>query len=312
MKALYRFGCVTRCTLPFALSVVLAAQVNAAALPTCAISPETAASLPSETVAPVRVDSHGNFFSGVVVTPFSITELDRFGVTYWALRQFGEGYIGVRYVTTKVLEEKICASGNKIVFSERSRDEWPRDKWFEGITPKPYLHVREFVGTHLFQETPPRGVGLYFLSALGADSDFVFNGGAGQGFNTTSNSFRVPRDGEGMTAVHRFYGNSGNGLGAHFYTADDSEYASMLIAIANGANYHYEFVGFFAPRATRQSDGRFTCPSSGQTPVIRLHLAPTRTDDPFLYRYVTDPGLARAMQAKGWVNQGASFCALAD
>lgn len=287
------------------VAFIMGASVSNAsgALPSCTLDADQVALTAELDIVRVSVDSHGNFFAPVVLDVLNATFLDQYGVVPWAMRTFSEGFLRVKYHTTAELETKVCAAGKKIVFDERRFGSDEFAPTFDAVAPKPYLSVRELAGI---------GLGIYFLSALGADYDFVIDGGAGRGFSTTSGGFRLPRVGADLIPVHRFYGHPSGGAGSHFYTGDPTEFEAMQRRIERGERYTYEGVAFFAPRAVRQSDGSFACSSAELQPVNRLHLAPSKESGPFAYRYVLDIARAKSMQRQRWVNQGATFCALRE
>jgi Repeat of unknown function (DUF5648) len=287
-------------------ALIATVHVNGATspLPSCAVDPGLAANVAEADLVRVSVDSHGNFFAPVIIVELlDATALDRFGVQYWTRRMWAEGFMRVKYVTTETLESNVCTRGKKIVFDERRFGSREFGRIFDAVTPKPYLEVRELAGIEF---------GIYFLSSVGADYDFIINGGAGRGFATTSAGFRLPRVGTDLVAVHRFYGHPSGGIGSHFFTADPAEHAAMQQRIAAGERYVYEGIAFLAPRATKRSDGTVSCSATNLTPVLRVHLSPTSADGPLAYRYTTSGALAKSMQRWGWVDQSASFCALSE
>jgi hypothetical protein len=314
------FSCVLASASAMAASVSAFSSANQ--LPSCTVSGEEVAKVPEQNLVKVRLDSHGNFFAGSPLTSFYYTELDQFRMQPWTFRSGGLGdyrsgiddYWVVNYYTTASLEEKVCALGRKIAFSETryngDKEYYPT---FEGVLPKPYTVVREFVAV---------AAGTYFLSSLGHDTDYVIQGRAGFGWKMTPNSFRLPRTGNDLVPVLRFYGKGpGSEPSRHFYTADPTEYGGSPAALLprlgsilafDGATYNNEGVVFLAPRATLQSDGSFKCADAQTVPVTRLYLPPLSNSGASGYRYVTDASVVQSMRKKGWIDQGASFCALPD
>jgi Repeat of unknown function (DUF5648) len=280
-------------------------------LPSCTVIGEQLSNVASGDLVFVLVDSHGNFYQ-IADQFFQATPLSYFEVPVWRYGNVGIFLRYYHYYQTKGLEEKVCAVGKKIAFTNYVPSAYGAQ--YQGVRPKPYIVVRE-VSTlsrdpNPYSDRPRTRYDIYFLSAIGEASDFVLNGGAGCCWGTTSNGFRLPRTGSDLVAVYRFYGSNDGIASSHFYTADSSERAAMQQAIANGAKYVDEGVVFFAPKATR--NGASICASSETVPVMRMHSSPATPGDPMRYRYVTDLDLTQSMQSTGWINQGASFCALPE
>jgi hypothetical protein len=291
-------------------------------LPSCTVTTPKFEPVPGDPVGgqrpvhlSVRVDSHGNFHA-TTSTDYPRTQFDEFGVSSWKVLSYANrgtlrGSLGINYYSASELEKKLCARGKYVAFYE-SWDDIFRIEYVataDFILPKPHMVVRELAN-------PVNGT--YFLSALGFESDFILSGGAGSGWVTTANGFRLPRVAEGVVPVHRFFGRAKNGIieniGFHFYTADVTEFEEWQRMIASGAKLAYEGVAFLAPKAVKRVDGTYGCSDAQTVPVTRLlkRLPPVADPDrPFQYRYVVDPALARIMLSN-WDNQGASFCALPD
>jgi Repeat of unknown function (DUF5648) len=277
-------------------------------LPSCTVTAEQVEkeSIPAKDLVWVGVDSHGNFFAAWESSETRLTSLDQYGVPRWTSLGNGSqrmqgGYWGLNFYATIALEEKICGIGKKVLFYERIYDGSFYGVTVNGILPKPHTLVNEVI----YPESR-----TYFLASLGAESDFILDGGAGRGWVTSSNGFRLPRAGDNLIPVHRFYGQARDG-GFHFYTVDVAD-IEMLQAITYGARYTYEGVAFLAPRATRKIDGTYECSDAQTVPVARLRDGPPAENRPVSYRYVVNPKLAEIMVRRGWNDQGATFCALKD
>ena len=270
-------------------------------LPSCLVPPEQADNNPLIAWVEVKIDSHGNFYAPWVSDVINWTALETYGVPVWA-RRFGPGVAGswgVDYYTTAALEQKICARGKQIILQERSD--------FRGVKPKPYTLVRELQTVANTSDQQ-----LYFLSSIGADTDFVLRGFVGGGWSSTSNEFRLPRAGDDLVPVHRFFGVVGTGTPSHLYTADEVEVANISSMAVAGGKLSYDGIVFMAPKAIATSDGVWTCSSANYAPVRRLYAPSNKPDVPARYRYVADESITMRMRAAGWQDQGAAFCALRD
>jgi hypothetical protein len=278
-------------------------------LPSCTVTGDQLSNVASEDWVFVQVDSHGNFYQ--IHDPlFGGTPLTRFGVPVWHYVNFGFIPAYYQFHQTKGLEEKVCAVGKKIVF----RIDVPRayGAQYIGVRPKPYIVIREFSALSRDPDAgtdhPRRRYDIYFLSAFGYESDLILD--VGVGLATSSNGFRLPRVGDDLVPVYRFYGSVDGVAPSHYYTADSSEIAAIRQSIASGAKYVEEGVAFFAPKATKT--GSSVCHSPDTVPVLRMYSPAAAVGDPQRYRYVTDTDLAQSMLNAGWINQGASFCALPE
>ena len=282
--------------------VVLAggAAATTSQIPSCTVPPELADSQPLIAWVDVEVDSHGNMFAGDVSDVINWTPLEVYGVPVWARRQRAEGYWRVDYYTTTALEQKVCGVGRQIQFRDRSG--------LKGIQPRPYVVVKE-----LRVSSPDPALQLFFLSSLGAEFDAILNGAIGGVWASSSNEFRLPRVADQIVPVHRFFGVLETGAApSHFYTADEAEINALDRRIAAGARIFNEGAVFNAPRSSVQPDGTALCPSPDLVPVRRLYSSPKSLGAPAKYRYVTDASMALRLRASGWVDQGATFCALRD
>jgi hypothetical protein len=141
----------------------------------------------------------------------------------------------------------------------------------------------------------------YFLTADVNEIALLDGGAFGPEWGRTGASFRAwPRDSTDPRAVPvcRFFGKPGFGPTSHFYTA----YANECAAVRTDPHWIEEGVTFGAMLPTAGA-----CPAGYDT-VVRLWRAGAVTIDS-RHRYVVDPALASAMQASGWVLEGAVFCA---
>jgi hypothetical protein len=141
----------------------------------------------------------------------------------------------------------------------------------------------------------------YFITADAREAALLDSAALGPDWSRTGVSFKAwPRDATDARAlpVCRFFGTPGFGPQSHFYTA----YANECDAVRKDPHWIEEGVTF---RATLPVDG--SC-DDGYDTVVRLW-KPGASVTETRHRYVIDRGIARSMQAAGWVLEGAVFCA---
>jgi len=158
-------------------------------------------------------------------------------------------------------------------------------------------------------------LGHYFMTRDTAELADIDAGKAGPGWVRTGwyfNAYANPLDYSACTfgfcsspgplvSVSRFYGTPGLGPNSHFYTADEAEAAGLKPA---GTGWTFEKEDF----AIAVPDASGHC-AADLTPVYRLYNNGFAQHIDSNHRYVTDAGERAKMQAKGWIDEGARFCA---
>lgn len=143
----------------------------------------------------------------------------------------------------------------------------------------------------------------YFLTAKVEEVAVIDAGGAGPGWRRTGYGFTAFAS-VGSTCpdckpVSRFYGTPGLGPNSHFFTASQEEADGLK---RPGSGWTFEGLAFAVPVPI---DGR----CSTGTPVYRLFNNRWMMNDSN-HRYVTSAQERTRMQALGWFDEGARFCAL--
>ena len=141
----------------------------------------------------------------------------------------------------------------------------------------------------------------YFLTTEPDEAAMIDAGGVGPGWVRTGMSFRVWP----MTAsvepdtvdVCRFFGASGAGPDAHFFTGDARECATLR----SDPVWRFEGRAF---RAHAPVAGR--C-APGFDAVVRLYWSGSAGTE-MRHRYVVDSAAIQAMAKAGWIVEGAVFC----
>lgn len=306
------------------LAVIVATFLSAAAttlsnasvseqLPSCTVSAGRPSEMAGADVLYLNVDSHGNFYNTTDPLLY-VTPLSQYNVPIWRTERTAIPQLEYRYYQTSALESTVCASGKKIAFIEDSTSSY--GSALVGVLPKPYILIRELATTVRdasgTAERPGRTLEAHLLLAVASETNAVTNGAVGGWWVPTSNSFRVPRVASDLVPVYRFFGGVAGRPPTHFYTADPAEIAAGRPAGEPNARYTNEGVAFYAKRRNALSLGFEACTGEGVVFVRRMHFASISPSEAARYRYVTDLALVEAMKARGWVDQGTSFCALAD
>lgn len=144
----------------------------------------------------------------------------------------------------------------------------------------------------------------YFLAAGQDEIDSIRNGGAGEGWELTGESFKVwpqmpPDTFTAVGPVCRFYGRPAGGPNSHFFTASASECAG----VKGQGGWFYEGIGFYIrPVGT---DGK--CPD-GFLSVNRAYNNGFPRNDSN-HRFTTSDSTLREMGRKGWAMEGTVMCA---
>ncbi len=157
--------------------------------------------------------------------------------------------------------------------------------------------------------------GHYFITASASEAVGVDAGAAGPGWLRTGRSFQAwttrsvaPAD---ASPVCRFYSSGAN---SHFYTASANECAQLKSmeaaerrqAAASGApvrGWAYEGIAFYV-----EAPGSGGCPA-GTSSLVRLYNNGFATGAGSNHRFVDDPALESLMIDRGWIPEGAFFCA---
>ena len=152
--------------------------------------------------------------------------------------------------------------------------------------------VAEFKNVHLNH---------YFLTANPEEMAAIDAGKSGPGWIRTGYGFiAYMHDGwcGGCLPVNRFYGTPGLGPNSHFYTAEAAEAEGLK---RPGSGWSFESLEF---AIAVPQDG--SCAAG--VPVYRLYNNRWMFNDSN-HRYVTNASERAAMQAQGWIDEGARFCA---
>jgi hypothetical protein len=144
----------------------------------------------------------------------------------------------------------------------------------------------------------------YFVAAGQDEIDIIRNGGAGQGWELTGQSFKVwpslPSDAfTPVGPVCRFYGNPPRGPNSHFFTASNSE----CDLVRGQGGWLYEGIGFYI----QPVDSSGVCPP-GLLSVNRAYNNGFPRNDSN-HRFTTSDSTVREMGRKGWAVEGTVMCA---
>jgi hypothetical protein len=144
----------------------------------------------------------------------------------------------------------------------------------------------------------------YFIAAGQDEIDSIRNGGAGQGWELTGQSFKVwpampPDTFTGVGPVCRFYGRPAGGPNSHFFTASTSE----CDGVKRQGGWFYEGIGFYIRPVG--ADGK--CPD-GFFSVNRAYNNGFPRNDSN-HRFTTSDSTLREMGGKGWAMEGTVMCA---
>jgi hypothetical protein len=150
----------------------------------------------------------------------------------------------------------------------------------------------------------------YFMARDEEEVANVTNGKAGPGWVRTGHSFLANRPGDFCffnscgVPVSRFYGTPGLGPNSHFYTADTAEAEGLK---QPGTGWTFEKIAFLVnvPDAAGQC-----APGGFYKPVRRLYNNRFMFNDSN-HRYVTTDSERDRMVARGWIDEGVRFCAVA-
>lgn len=147
--------------------------------------------------------------------------------------------------------------------------------------------------------------GHYFMTADPAEEQAIAKGKSGPGWVRTGLVFGgYPRTGSADSCVdcgipvYRFYGPGPN---SHVFTADPVE-AEILRRPGSGWIFEREEFRIPVPDASGQCIG-------STVPVVRFYNDRFRFNDAN-HRYVTSDGERGRMRSRGWLDEGARFCAL--
>lgn len=144
----------------------------------------------------------------------------------------------------------------------------------------------------------------YFLAAGQDEIDSIRNGGAGEGWELTGESFKVwpqmpPDTFTAVGPVCRFYGRPAGGPNSHFFTASASE----CDGVKRQGGWFYEGIGFYIRPVG--ADGK--CPD-GFLSVNRAYNNGFPRNDSN-HRFTTSDSTLREMGRKGWAMEGTVMCA---
>jgi len=140
----------------------------------------------------------------------------------------------------------------------------------------------------------------YFLTAVPEEADAIDKGAVGGGWVRTGFAFHVygaDVDAPGALPVCRFFGTSGLGPDAHFFTADAAECA----LVKANPRWFYEGIAF---RSAVPSGG--SC-AAGTAAVVRFYRPGLVVRDS-RHRYVRDAAEIARMRSAGWIEEGPVFC----
>lgn len=282
-------------------------------LPSCTVTASQPSAFAGVDVVYLNVDSHGNFYNTTDNLLF-VTPLSQFNVPVWRTERTSVPQFEYRYYQTSALEATVCSSGKKIAFIEDSTSSY--GSAFPGVLPKPYILIRELATTVRdasgTPDRPGRTLEAHLLLAVASETNAVTNGAVGGRWVHTSNSFRVPRVGSDLVPVYRFFGGAPGRPPTHFYTADPAEIAAGRPASEPNTRFVNEGIAFYAKRRDVLNLGFEGCTGTDVVFVRRMHFSSPSPSEPARYRYVSDTALVEAMKARGWVDQGTSFCALSE
>lgn len=152
-----------------------------------------------------------------------------------------------------------------------------------------------------FFEFHHAGLDQYFYSAHAGEIAAIDAGKVGP-WTRTGESFRavVARGCQNTdTPVYRFAGRPGSGTGSHVFTRDRSECGT----VDRSGQWDFEGVPMYA--SPLNPDGTCAAPyASSRIPLYRVW----RPFGESTHRFTTSRAVVAAMQAKGWVDEGAAMC----